>query len=365
MPIDLFQPFKIGNLQLQNRFVRSATWDGSADEAGRVTNKSITLYRKLGQGEIGLVVTGHAFVSILGQATPGQYGIHNDEMVPGLHRLTLAVHRAGGKIAIQLAHAGINSGYLEKQGTPVPAVSMNPEVLRPHFEMTEDDIVTTISEFTTAARRAVEAGFDAVQLHGAHGYLMSQFLSPLTNRRHDRWGGSPRNRRRFHMEVVSGVRKVVGPDIPVLVKFGVKDDVAGGLSIEEGLETVKQLQAVGVNALEISGGLGMSAVSKGEAYYRDRAAAVKQAVSIPVIAVGGIRSHQIAQYIVDTGDADLIAMSRPFIREPDLITRWKIEQQGIAKCISCNRCFIFPGRGSGLQCGQAHRQAAKKTDPIL
>jgi 2,4-dienoyl-CoA reductase-like NADH-dependent reductase (Old Yellow Enzyme family) len=365
MSVDLFQPFRIGKLELGNRFVRSATWDGSADESGRVTNRSMTLYRKLGRGEIGLIVTGHAFVSILGQATPGQYGIHHDDMIPGLRRLTLAVHNSGGKIAVQIAHAGINSGFLEKQDILVPAVSADMEVRRPHYEMTDEDIETIISDFAAAARRAVEAGFDAVQLHGAHGYLMSQFLSPVTNRRRDRWGGNPENRRRFHLEVVSRIRKTVGPDFPVLIKFGVMDDVANGLSIEEGLETARQMQANAVDAIEVSGGLGGSAVSKGEAYYRDRAAAVKHVVSIPVIAVAGIRSLQTAQSIVDTGDADLISMSRPFIREPGLIARWKTEKQGTAKCISCSRCFIFPSRGLPLQCGQDNKLKVKNSESNL
>jgi 2,4-dienoyl-CoA reductase-like NADH-dependent reductase (Old Yellow Enzyme family) len=360
VPIDLFQPFNIKNLELGNRFVRSATWDGSADESGKVTNGSVALYRKLGQGEIGLIVTGHAFVSKLGQATPGQYGIYNDEMIPGLRRLTRVVHKSEGKIAIQITHAGINSGYLDKQGIPVPAVSADSGVGRPHFEMSDEDIEVIISDFTAAAQRAVEAGFDAVQLHGAHGYLMSQFLSPISNRRRDRWGGSPENRRRFHLEIVSRIRKAVGPDFPILVKFGVRDDAENGLSLEEGLETARQMQIKGIDAIEVSGGIGMSPVSKGEAYYRDRASAVKQFVSIPVIAVAGIRSLQTAQSIVDNGDADLISMSRPFIREPGLVARWKKEQQGIAKCISCSRCFIFPSRGLPLRCGQDNKLKMKQ-----
>jgi len=363
MPIDLFQSFRIGKLELRNRFVRSATWDGSADDSGRVTNRSIALYQKLGQGEIGLIVTGHAFVSKLGQATPGQYGIYSDDMIPGLRELTLAIHKAEGKIAVQIAHAGINSGYLERQGIKVPAVSADVEVRRPHYEMSDEDIEVIITDFTAAAQRALEAGFDAVQLHGAHGYLMSQFLSPITNRRRDRWGGSPENRRRFHLEVVSRIRKVVGPDFPILIKFGVKDDDENGLPIEDGAETARQMQTQGIDAIEVSGGIGMSPVSRGEAFYRDRAAFVKRAISIPVIAVGGIRSIQTAQSIIDNGEADLVSMSRPFIREPSLVARWKAENQGTAKCISCSRCFIFPSRGLPLQCGQDNKINTSNSEP--
>jgi 2,4-dienoyl-CoA reductase-like NADH-dependent reductase (Old Yellow Enzyme family) len=355
MSIDLFQPFMIGNLELRNRFVRSATWDGSADESGAVTDRSVALYENLAQGEIGLIVTGHAFVSRLGQATPGQYGIYSDEMIPGLRRLANVVHKHGGKVAVQIAHAGINSGYLQARNTPAMAVSSAPEAPRAHREMTADEIEGVKADFSNAARRALEAGFDAVQLHGAHGYLMSQFLSPITNRRQDGWGGTPENRRRFHIEAVRQIRRVVGVDFPVFIKFGVKDDEEGGLQLHDGLAAAQQMVEAGLDAIEVSGGVGMSPVSKGEAYFRDRAAAVKQAVAVPVIAVAGIRSLETANSIVDRGEADLISMCRPFIREPGLIARWKAAHQDPAKCVSCSRCFVFPRRGLPLQCGQDHK----------
>ncbi len=355
MSIDLFAPYRIRDLKMKNRFMRSATWDGTADAAGGVTDASVALYRELGKGHIGLIVTGHAFVSLSGQAGPGQYGIYSDELIPGLRRLTEAVHQNGGAIAVQIAHAGINSAYLESKGNPALAVSASPETPRPHREMTGEDIEAIIAEFEAAAQRAVDAGFDAVQLHGAHGYLMSQFLSPLTNHRTDKWGGTPENRHRFHREVVRRVRRKVGKDFPLLIKFGVKDDQEGGLAIEEGLEAARQMVAGGIDGIEVSGGIGMTSVAKGEAYFRDRAAAVKRRVSVPVMAVAGIRSIATAQDIVDSGDADMISMSRPFIREPGLIARWDSDAREAAKCVSCSRCFVFPRRGLPLQCGQEHR----------
>ena len=353
MSIDLFAPFNIGGLAIMNRFMRSATYDGTADETGAVTERSLDLYRQLGKGHIGLVVTGHTYVSRSGQAGDGQYGIYSDVLVPGLRRLTAAVHEGGGKVAIQIAHAGINSNYLERQGIPALAVSATTETQRPHREMTEQDIMDIIGDFKAAARRAVDAGFDAVQLHGAHGYLMSQFLSPLTNYRKDGWGGTSGNRRRFQREVVKAVRGALPDGFPLLMKFGVKDDQEGGLPIEEGLEAARQMAADGVNGIEVSGGIGMTSVAKGEAYFRDRAAAVKHAVAVPVMAVAGIRTTAIAQAIVDSGDADMVSMSRPFIREPDLIERWERDSKE-AKCLSCSRCFAFTRHGL-LLCGQDHR----------
>ncbi len=353
MSIDLFAPFNIGALALRNRFMRSATYDGTADETGAVTERSLDLYQQLGKGHIGLVVTGHTYISRLGQAGAGQYGIYSDDLVPGLRRLTTTVHEGGGRVAVQIAHAGINSNYLERQGIPTLAVSATTETQRPHREMTEEEIMGVIGEFEAAARRAVDAGFDAVQLHGAHGYLMSQFLSPLTNFRKDRWGGKPSNRRRFHREVVRRVRSALPIGFPLLIKFGVKDDQEGGLSLEEGLEAARQMAADGVDGIEVSGGIGMTSVVKGEAYFRDRAAAVKQAVGVPVMAVAGIRTIAMAQSIVNSGEADMVSMSRPFIREPDLIARWERDSKE-AKCVSCSRCFAFTRHGL-LLCGQDHR----------
>jgi 2,4-dienoyl-CoA reductase-like NADH-dependent reductase (Old Yellow Enzyme family) len=361
MSINLFEPYKIGRLELKNRFVRSATWDATADSSGAVTEKSVALYRELGQGGVGLIVSGYAFVSPLGQAAFGQYGAHTDDMIPGLRRLVQSAHQGGAKIALQIVHAGISSAYLYRQGITPLAVSSTPQTKRPHRQMTEEDIETIIADFAAAARRGVEAGFDAVQLHGAHGFLMSQFISPLTNFRNDRWGGRPENRRRFHLEVVQKVRQVIGAHFPLLIKFGVQDDHKGGLPLSEGIKTTGLIVARGIDAIEVSAGLGSSvaqATKEGDperAYFQERAAAVKRAVTVPVIAVGGIRSLAMAQSIIDSGDADLISMSRPFIRQPDLIARWQRGEATAAACISCNKCFPIVRRGEPLECGEERR----------
>jgi len=356
-PSDLFEPFSIGGLELKNRFVRSATWDNTADDSGAVTDKSVAFYSKLSQGRIGLIVTGFAFINPLGKALPRQYGVHHDGMISGLRLLVQAAHREGSKIALQIVHAGINSPFFYKKGMTTLAVSGMKDGLRPgmlplisrkqkinipHREMTDEEIESVISDFVSAAVRAREAGFDAVQLHGAHGYLMSQFLSPLFNVRTDRWGGNAENRRRFHLELVCKVRKAIGDDFPLLIKFGVKDDEEGGLSLNEGLETAKQMVSKGINAIEISGGIGVPpSVGKSELEevpYRDRAAAVKQVVTVPVMVVQGIRSLEMAKNIVESGDADLISISRPFIREPELVARWQRGETWPSQCISCHRC---------------------------
>jgi 2,4-dienoyl-CoA reductase-like NADH-dependent reductase (Old Yellow Enzyme family) len=364
MPSFLFQPYKIGSLELKNRFVRSATWDGTADDSGAVTDTSVVLYRELGRGGVGLIVTAYSFVTAVGQAAPGQYGIHTDDMIPGLKRLVGAVHAGGARIAIQIVHAGVNSRYFNGKGVELPAVSKLERISTPHREMTGEEIEVLIGEYIAAVLRAREAGFDAVQFHGAHGYGMNQFLSPLFNIRTDRWGGSAENRRRFHLELIRRARQAAGTDYPLLIKFGVQDDEEGGLSLADGVETARKMEEEGIDAIEVSSGVGTSArISRRgapeQAYYRDRAAAVKKVVKVPVMAVGGIRSLEMAEDIVNSSDADLISMCRPFIRQPDIISRWQRGETEPATCISCNKCFGVLNKGEPLECGEDRRLRRK------
>lgn len=358
---NLFEPITIGRLELKNRFMRSATWDGTADEIGAVTDKSVRLYRRLGEGGIGLIISGFAFVSPHGQAVVSQYGIYSDEMIPGLRRMVKAAQQDGTKVAVQIVHAGINSNNPREQGLQSLAVSCIPEISRPHREMTEEDIEVIVDDFVAASVRAREAGFDAIQFHGAHGYLMSQFESPLFNRRTDQWGGNPENRRRFHLEVIRRIRRAIGDDFPLLIKFGVMDDRGGGLTLDEGIETVRQMTVAGINAVEVSAGVGQPTLVAREGDpertpFRERAAKLKREVSVPVMLVNGIRTFETAKDIIENGDADMISMSRPFIREPGLVARWHHgEQQGPAMCISCGRCHSIVGRGEALECYEERR----------
>jgi len=356
MNINLFEPYRIGNLELRNRFMRSATWDGSADVSGAVTNASVVLYRELGKKGIGLIVSGFAFVSLSGQAVEGQYGLYDDEMTAGLRRLAAAVHEGDSRIALQIHHAGISAaGHIED----AMAVSRVPHITRPHHEMSEEEIEFVINDFVAAAGRAVAAGFDAVQLHGAHGYLMSQFLSPVLNNRTDRWGGTLENRARFHLEVIRRIKKAVGPDYPLLIKYGIRDESVRGLSLADGLEVARRMVEAGIDAIEVSAGIAsiraaIPTLKPGEperAVFRERAAALKQAVNIPVALVCGIRSLNMARDIVNSGAADMISMCRPFIREPDLLKRWQQLEQP-STCISCNLCHREIVAGRGLGCGQ-------------
>ena len=361
----LFEPIKIKNLEVRNRFVRSATYDGCSDRNGEVTEKQIKLFTDLADGSVGLIVTGIAYVHPSGQISPFQNSLAHDALIPGLKRLTRAVHDRGAKIAVQLFHAGRESArFLETKKERAIGPSIVPDDLffkKEYRAATVEDIRTITRAFGDAAGRAKVAGFDAVQLHGAHAYLLSQFLSPYTNRRDDEYGGSFENRLRFHREIYLSVRKQVGDTYPVLIKTGVQDGFAGGLTFREGSEAAKRFSQWGFDALEISQGLRgnwyeetefrtkINRVEK-EAYFRDWSKKIKRMVNIPVMMVGGLRSIGLMEVLVEKGETDFISLCRPLIKEPHIIHAWKSGSRARADCISCNKCYESLVRGEALHC---------------
>jgi 2,4-dienoyl-CoA reductase-like NADH-dependent reductase (Old Yellow Enzyme family) len=350
--MSLFEPYTIKSLEIRNRFVRSATYDGIADKNSRVSERQMKLYEELAHGKVGLIVTGIAYVDVTGRISPWQNSIAHDDDIAGFSRLTRMVHDLGGKIAVQLFHAGRETSKIyQKRPALAPSfVPDDPLFTAPHREMEEAEIAQIIDAFGKGAARARAAGFDAVQLHGAHAYLLSQFLSPFTNRRKDRWGGSLQNRLRLHRDIIRVVRSGVGADFPVLMKLGVEDGFTGGLEFREGLAAAEILANDGLDAIEISSGLrgrgykhsefrtGINRPSR-EGYFRDWCREIKQRVDIPVIMVGGIRSLDTAAKVIQDGTADLVSLSRPLIREPDLIARWQSGDLQPATCVSCNLCM--------------------------
>jgi 2,4-dienoyl-CoA reductase-like NADH-dependent reductase (Old Yellow Enzyme family) len=359
---DLFSPVRIGNLELKNRLVRSATAERLATEPiGRATPALANLYRELARGGVGLIVTGHAFVAAEGKAHPEMLSAHCDEMIPGLSTLVDAVHAEGGCIALQINHGG---RQCDGACTPtVVAPSAVPTLSgRTPRAMTSAEIVAAVDAFGQAARRGKLAGFDAVQLHAAHGYLIGQFLSPHTNRRTDGWGGDLDRRLRFLTAVCEAARGHVGADYPLFVKLGMMDNldrVPDGLAPEEGARVVSRLADLGLDAVEISGGYGggqgdfngrLAVGSKApEAYFRPLARRAKATTHLPVILVGGLRSRAVMDDVLISGDADLISLCRPLIREPDLPDRLQNGRATAAACISGGRCWPR-GMGQGIAC---------------
>jgi 2,4-dienoyl-CoA reductase-like NADH-dependent reductase (Old Yellow Enzyme family) len=237
--------------------------------------------------------------------------------------------------------------------------------------MTLEEIDQTVEAFGSAASRAKEAGFDAAQIHGAHGYLVSEFISPLFNKRTDDYGGSVENRARLPVRVVEAVREAVGDDYPLLFRINSTDKLEGGVSPRQMVQTCAMLEEAGVDAFEVSGGtsyvlrtgemeLSWAPTQNRTVYWRDAAEQYKRDVSAPLVLVGGIRSLATAQELADGGVADYISMCRPFVREPDLIGRWEAGDTRDAECLSCNQCGYATLQGQPLHCVQleASRQRA-------
>ncbi len=297
----LFDNFTIGNLSLANRFVRSATWEGMCDDHGQPRETLPQLYSALAEGGVGLIISGYAYVRSDGKQLPGKMGIDRDDLITPLARLTRAVHDAGGHIFCQLVHAGGQTSAKTIGRTPLAPSAIKAENYPEQAEeLTLKEIKSLINSFGDAARRARQAGFDGIQIHGAHGYLINQFLSPLTNRRQDDYGGSLENRMRFLEEVYEKVRSCVGPDYPVTIKLTGSDNQEGGFTLDESVIVAQRLAATGMDAIEVSSGTvasgALGPVRQGidsevkEAYNIDKAERIKQAVDIPVIVVGGLRS---------------------------------------------------------------------------
>ncbi|MFW6115169.1 MAG: tRNA-dihydrouridine synthase [Thermodesulfobacteriota bacterium] len=365
----LFEETRINGMSLSNRFVRSATWSAMATRDGRCTPQLVDLMTNLAQGGVGLMMTGHAYVRPEGQAGPNQLGVYSDDHIPGLRDLVQAVHYHGGTIVLQLAHAGFFARAKLTGATPLAPSAVEGISQTPRKEMTHKDIRETVEAFGAAAVRGREAGFDGVQIHAAHGYLLSQFLSPLFNRRSDEFGGSIANRTKVLLAVLKAVRGAVGSDYPVLVKLNAADFVKGGLVLEDSVQAGCMLEDGGIDAIEVSGGIPISenvgSIRKGitsedrEAYFQDEARAFKERLSVPLILVGGIRSFQVAERLVEDGVTDYISMSRPFIREPNLINRWRAGDLRKSTCVSENSCLAAAREGEGIYCVTAHKQKEK------
>jgi 2,4-dienoyl-CoA reductase-like NADH-dependent reductase (Old Yellow Enzyme family) len=357
----LFETTSINVMTLENRFVRSATWEGLALNDGSVTDRLIDLAVQLAKGGVGLIITGHAYVSKEGQASSWQLGVHSDALIGGLTAMVDAVHGAGSKIVLQINHAGCRAGFGLTGIEPFGPSAMQSDTSSLCRAMTEDEIPKVGEAFARAAVRAVKAGFDGIQIHAAHGYLLSQFLSPFHNRRKDLYGGGIENRARIVLEVLRGIRDAVGPDYAVLIKMNSEDFIDGGFSVDDMAAVAVMLEKAGIDAIELSGGSAFSPKytssrpgrienEEDEVYYREAARKYKEKVHVPLILVGGIRSYAVAEKLAEDGIADYIALCRPLIREPGLINRWRSGDTGKATCVSDNGCFTPARAGRGLSC---------------
>ncbi|HLN04685.1 MAG TPA: NADH:flavin oxidoreductase [Acidimicrobiales bacterium] len=375
----LFEPGQIGPVTLRNRFVRAGTCEGMVDGRGIVTAQFASLLENLARNEVGLIITGHMFVDRRGQYDADQTAIDCDDAIAPLQRTTEAVHRRGGKIFGQIAHAGSQS-IIGTNRAIAPSRIPNAMTGREVPPATTEDIEAATEAFAAAARRAVEAGCDGVHIHAANGYLISEFSSPIANRREDEWGGSAARRDRFVLEVVKRVRAVVPSTVALTIKLGLLDMTEGGLGLEESVPRAERIIAAGVDAIEVSCNLMRSYADNivpyvgvdrrralgdlllhrlwskppDQAYYRDLCRALRSSLDAPLILAGGLRTAEVMTDIIESGDADFVALARPFIREPDLVRRFQQGRGGSVECTSCNICLMHSGHHP-IQCWRKPR----------
>lgn len=389
MPI-LFAPINIGNVQIKNRFIHSATYECMSLETGEVSDKLVKKYQNLAKGEVGLIIPGYMFIHPLGRANMYQTGIHTDDMIPGLRKLVKAVHKEGGKIAFQLNHAGRQTTKAIIGQIPLgpSGKGMDPVNFVKPREMNADQIQEVIRAFGVSARRAVEAGVDGIQLHAAHGYLINQFISPFFNHRKDEWGGSDANRFRLLKEVISEVRNKIPQGMPILVKLNTHDYTPQeGITPSLAKIYAGWLSDLEINGLEISCGSAIysymnmcrgdvpvkelvnslplwkkplgklmmkSMVGKfdlEEGYNLEAAKMIKPVLGkIPLFVVGGFRKVAQMEETLEKQYADCISMSRPFIREPFIVKKIREGKTEAVACVSCNRCLAAVVNNIPVRC---------------
>ena len=386
----LFSSEKIGQITIKNRFVRSATFEHAANEDGSIGDNYIKIYERLAQGEIGLIITGMIHVSPDGKSYHRQAGLHDDATISGFSDLTNKIHRHGSTIFAQLCHGGRQSRV---QGLrPAAPSAGRPDLIYQVYprSMNSEEILNVIRTYGDAAKRAQKAGFDGIQIHAAHGYLINEFLSPYFNRRRDEWGGSIVKRFALLKRVYQSVRDSVGPAFPVIVKINIADYTPKpGLAIEESAEYIKWLVEIGVDAVEIScGTLAFSLFNSSRGNVPVYAFAkemirpfqpfARMLIKIaypenkygfyenynlwacndikplmgktPLILVGGLRSYKSMEKIVQEKQADFVSMCRPFIRQPLIVKKWSEGDFKQPTCANCNNCYAHAIMNETLKC---------------
>lgn len=343
---ELFEDMQVGTLRAKNRLVRAATYEALATEDGRITPELQAVYEELAAGGVGTVIVGYAYVTPDEQPNPRMLSICDDALVPAYRELVEAAHAHGVAIVSQIVYGG-SATKLDPPSARIlgPSAVPHPKTGIVPVEATAADLCALASAFADAAARAQAAGFDGVELHAAHGYLLSQFLNPLLNRRADAYGGSLENRARLLLEVVDAVRARVGATFPLLVKLNSSDGVDGGLTEDDSLAVAKLLAAHGVSAIEVSGAWRACRMRDfdGEPFFAAYARRLARAVDIPVILTGGNRSVAAMERLVREDGIAGFGLCRPLICEPDLPRRWQADPHAKPRCISCNGCSTTPG----------------------
>lgn len=343
----LFSPATIGTMSVRNRFAMPPMGTNYATWTGEVTDRLIAYHAERARGGVGLITVEFSYVHPTGRISYYALGVHEDSLIPGLRQLTDTIHSEGAKASIQIAHGGRRckstiTGTQPLGPSPIPCVGG--EVPR---ELTSADLDTVVSWFVQAARRVAEAGFDAVTLHLAAGYLLESFISPYSNRRTDSYGGSLEGRMRLPLEIIALVRRELGPRFPIICRLCVDEFIEGGLALAEATQAAQLLEKAGADAIDTAAGVPETMYAVGppmalpRGWLTSHARAIKEAVGVPVFAVGRINNALLAEQALREGDADIICMGRPLLADPQLPNKSKEGRfDDVCPCIGCNEgCF--------------------------
>jgi 2,4-dienoyl-CoA reductase-like NADH-dependent reductase (Old Yellow Enzyme family) len=315
----LFDSIVIKGLELKNRIVMAPMATNMATPEGRITDRHIKHYTSRAKGGVGLIILEHTYVAVEGQLARNQTGLYDDSLIPDLKRLVDAIHEAGTKVIIQLTHAGARTTSETTGSQPLgPSTVRLPDGTETPKALTAPEIKSVVTAFIESSRRAIEAGCDGVELHGAHGFLLNQFISPYTNQRNDEYGGSLVNRVRFAAEIIEGVNDILQGK-PLFYRLGADDMIEGGMTPEEGRKVAPLLEQAGVSVLDISGGLGVgdSFGFTEQGFFVPLAEGIKSVVTVPVIGVGNITEPEFADKIVRDKRVDLVAIGRKLLADPN------------------------------------------------
>ncbi len=366
----LFAPGRIGRLALRNRILMAPMEKNLATAAGAVTQRYIDYVEARAAGGAALILLESMYVHPAGRNHLHQLGIHDDALVPGYRRLVEACHRHGALVGAELQFAGRETsaavtGTQPVAPSPVPCLTLaGGETPR---ALTVEEIAAIVGDFAAAARRAVAAGFDAIEVHGAHGYLIGQFLSPYANRREDEYGGDFERRLRFPREVIAAIRGAVGPEMPLLYRLSAEEHVEGGLTLADICKIVPRLEAAGIDALDVSSGIYESAMWMVQPMEMEQgclaplAREIRRAVSIPVSVAGRISDAHVAEHILEAGDADFVTLGRALHADPEMPRKSREgREREICYCVACLKCSDLLGQNQPVLCLANTRTARER-----
>ena len=328
----VFEPIKMNHIEMKNRLVRSATWEGIANPDGSIAEDAFEIYEELAKGGVGAIITGFTSVALHDYYFDGMMRLCDDALIPQYKKLVDTIHAEGCPVITQLA---LGAYYRDVQGNYKQVEA---------DDMTTDEIQLVIQQFIDAAIRAKRAGFEGVQIHAAHFFFLSRFISPAVNHRTDEYGGNTENRSRILVDILNGIRKAA-PDLHITIKINSNDFTYGGLEENESLAICKLLDNAGIDSIEISGNgtsVGGIKAHKNEGYFAEFAAKVADEVSCPVIVVGGFRALDTMEAVLNQTNIELISLSRPLLSEPDFPKKLEENPSAISKCVSCNACYSSP-----------------------